>query len=65
MVDIVGLRKINLGHGHKVGDERVLGQMTGRLRATVRGNDPIGRLGGDEDRGAAGRRDRSWTIRPC
>ncbi len=47
VLDVVGLRKINLGHGHKVGDE-VLAQTAGRLRATVRGNDPIGRLGGDE-----------------
>jgi diguanylate cyclase (GGDEF)-like protein len=47
VVDVVGLRKINLGHGHKAGDE-VLAQIAGRLRATVRGNDPIGRLGGDE-----------------
>ncbi len=47
VVDVVGLRKINLGHGHRVGDD-VLAQVAGRLRATVRGNDPIGRLGGDE-----------------
>ncbi len=47
VVDVVGLRKINLAHGHKVGDD-VLAQTAGRLRATVRGNDPLGRLGGDE-----------------
>jgi diguanylate cyclase (GGDEF)-like protein len=47
VVDVVGLRKINLAHGHKSGDE-VLAQVSSRLRATVRGNDPIGRLGGDE-----------------
>ncbi len=47
VLDIVGLRRINLSHGHRVGDE-VLAQTAGRLRATVRGNDPIGRLGGDE-----------------
>ncbi|HEY4239623.1 MAG TPA: diguanylate cyclase [Kofleriaceae bacterium] len=47
VVDVVGLRRINLQHGHKVGDE-VLAQLANRLRATVRGNDPIGRLGGDE-----------------
>ena len=47
MVDVAGLRKINLEHGHKVGDE-VLAQIATRVRATVRGNDPIGRLGSDE-----------------
>jgi diguanylate cyclase (GGDEF)-like protein len=47
VIDIVGLRKINLAHGHKAGDE-VLAQVANRIRATVRGNDPIGRLGGDE-----------------
>ncbi|MDB4959198.1 MAG: Serine/threonine protein kinase, partial [Myxococcales bacterium] len=47
LFDIVGLRRINLAHGHKAGDE-VLAQTAGRLRATVRGNDPMGRPGGDE-----------------
>ena len=47
VIDIVGLRRINLAHGHRVGDE-VLAQVASRVRATVRGNDPIGRLGGDE-----------------
>jgi serine/threonine-protein kinase len=47
VLDVVGLRRINLQHGHKVGDE-VLAQIASRLRATVRGNDPMGRLGGDE-----------------
>jgi diguanylate cyclase (GGDEF)-like protein len=45
--DVVGLRRINLQHGHRAGDE-VLAQIASRLRATVRGNDPMGRLGGDE-----------------
>ncbi|HTR50159.1 MAG TPA: diguanylate cyclase [Kofleriaceae bacterium] len=45
--DVVGLRRINLAHGHRAGDE-VLAQVAARLRATVRGNDPMGRLGGDE-----------------
>jgi len=45
--DLIGTRKINLEYSHKVGDE-VLAQVTARIRATVRGNDPIGRLGGDE-----------------
>jgi diguanylate cyclase (GGDEF)-like protein len=47
VIDIVGLRRINVAHGHRVGDE-VLAQIASRVRATVRGNDPIGRLGGDE-----------------
>ena len=47
LVDVVGLRRINLSHGHKAGDE-VLAQVANRIRAMVRGNDPIGRLGGDE-----------------
>jgi diguanylate cyclase (GGDEF)-like protein len=47
LFDVVGLRRINLAHGHKAGDE-VLAQVSARLRATVRGNDPMGRLGGDE-----------------
>jgi diguanylate cyclase (GGDEF)-like protein len=47
IVDIIGLRRINLAHGHKAGDE-VLAQVATRVRSMVRGNDPIGRLGGDE-----------------
>jgi len=47
LVDVVGLRRINLSHGHKAGDE-VIAQVSGRIRAMVRGNDPIGRIGGDE-----------------
>ena len=47
LLDIVGLRRINLQHGHKAGDE-VLAQVAARLRATVRGNDAMGRPGGDE-----------------
>ncbi|MGE3546096.1 MAG: diguanylate cyclase, partial [Kofleriaceae bacterium] len=47
VIDVVGTRRINLQHGHRVGDE-VLAQVAGRIRATVRANDPIGRLGGDE-----------------
>ncbi len=45
--DIVGMRRINLQHGHRAGDE-VLAQIASRLRATVRGNDSMGRPGGDE-----------------
>jgi diguanylate cyclase (GGDEF)-like protein len=47
LLDIVGLRRINLQHGHKAGDE-VLAQVAARLRASVRGNDAMGRPGGDE-----------------
>ncbi len=47
VLDIVGMRRINLEHGHKAGDE-VLAQVAARLRATVRGNDSMGRPGGDE-----------------
>ncbi len=45
--DVIGTRRINLEYSHKAGDE-VLAQVSARIRATVRGNDPIGRLGGDE-----------------
>ncbi|HEY5924408.1 MAG TPA: protein kinase [Kofleriaceae bacterium] len=47
LFDVVGLRRINLAHGHRAGDE-VLAQIAGRVRATVRGNDVLGRPGGDE-----------------
>jgi len=47
VLDIVGLRRINLEYGHKAGDE-VLAQVAARVRATVRGNDAMGRPGGDE-----------------
>jgi diguanylate cyclase (GGDEF)-like protein len=47
VIDVIGLRRINTQHGHRAGDE-VLAQVASRVRATVRGNDPIGRLGGDE-----------------
>jgi diguanylate cyclase (GGDEF)-like protein len=47
MLDIVGMRRINVGHGHHAGDE-VLAQVAARVRAAVRGNDPVGRFGGDD-----------------
>jgi diguanylate cyclase (GGDEF)-like protein len=47
LVDVLGLRRINLEHGHKAGDE-LLAQLATRIRACVRSTDPIGRLGGDE-----------------
>ncbi len=46
-LDIVGLRRINLQHGHKAGDE-VLAQTANRIRAAVRGTDILARFGGDE-----------------
>ena len=45
--DVVGTRRINLQFSHKAGDE-VLAQVSAKIRANVRGNDPLGRLGGDE-----------------
>lgn len=45
--DVVGMRSINLEYSHRAGDE-LLAQVSARIRATVRGNDPLGRLGGDE-----------------
>ena len=47
LLDVVGLRRINLEHGHRAGDE-VLAQIASRARACVRSSDPMGRLGGDE-----------------
>jgi serine/threonine-protein kinase len=47
MIDVVGMRRINLSYGHRAGDE-VLAQLSAQLRAILRGNDRIGRFGGDE-----------------
>ena len=46
-LDVVGLRRINLAYGHKIGDE-VMAQVAAHVRAGIRGNDPIGRFAGDE-----------------
>jgi len=46
-VDIDDLKQINDRHGHQVGDE-VLRQVGARLKATLRDNDTVGRIGGDE-----------------
>ncbi len=47
LFDVVGLRRVNLEHGHKAGDA-VLAGIAARVRAHVRGNDRVGRFGGDE-----------------
>ncbi len=47
LVDLDGFKEINDTRGHHVGDV-VLQAMAGRLRASVRGGDHVGRLGGDE-----------------
>jgi diguanylate cyclase (GGDEF)-like protein len=46
-VDIDDLKQINDRHGHQVGDQ-VLRQVGARLKATLRDNDTVGRIGGDE-----------------
>ncbi|HTA33017.1 MAG TPA: bifunctional diguanylate cyclase/phosphodiesterase [Solirubrobacteraceae bacterium] len=46
-VDIDDLKQINDRHGHQIGDE-VLRQVGARLKATLRDNDTVGRIGDDE-----------------
>ncbi|SEP11865.1 sensor domain-containing protein [Trujillonella endophytica] len=46
-VDLDGFKPINDTHGHDVGDE-VLKLTAARLRAAVRPDDVVGRIGGDE-----------------
>jgi len=45
--DVVGLRRINLEHGHRAGDE-VLTAIASRIQSHGRGLDRVGRFGGDE-----------------
>jgi hemerythrin len=47
MIDADGFKLVNDRYGHAAGDE-VLRQLSARLRAGVRGNDIVCRLGGDE-----------------
>jgi diguanylate cyclase (GGDEF)-like protein len=46
-IDVDGLRDVNDGHGHDIGDA-VLRAVADRLKATVRTGDLVARLGGDE-----------------
>ena len=47
LIDLDKFKSINDGHGHPIGDE-LLRSVAGRLRATVRAPDLLGRLGGDQ-----------------
>ena len=47
LLDLDQFKYVNDTHGHQAGD-KVLAQISGRLRQVVRGDDLIGRFGGDE-----------------
>jgi|HubBroStandDraft_1064217.scaffolds.fasta_scaffold46306_2 diguanylate cyclase (GGDEF)-like protein/PAS domain S-box-containing protein len=46
-IDLDGFKEVNDTHGHQVGD-RLLCEVSDRIRASVRGADVVARLGGDE-----------------
>ncbi|MFN3986798.1 MAG: PAS domain S-box protein [Rhodocyclaceae bacterium] len=46
-IDLDGFKAVNDHHGHETGD-RLLQDLAGRMRATLREGDTIARLGGDE-----------------
>jgi diguanylate cyclase (GGDEF)-like protein len=46
-LDLDGFKQVNDRHGHDIGD-RVLLEVAERLRDTIRGEDSVGRRGGDE-----------------
>ncbi len=47
MIDVDGFKRVNDTYGHHFGD-RVLVDIAGSLRAMMRGDDLVGRIGGDE-----------------
>ncbi|MBK9033977.1 MAG: protein kinase [Myxococcales bacterium] len=47
LFDVVGMRRLNLDHGHRVGDE-VLIALAARLKAATRATDRVARFGGDD-----------------
>ncbi len=46
-IDVDGFKRVNDTHGHAVGDQ-VLAEVAGRLGRTLRANDTLARLSGDE-----------------